>query len=61
MTNIYITTLYKYNSEYSNIVGVYSSKELADAAGREALEMWQPDIGSFTVIIKALDDIINVI
>ena len=31
MTNIYITTLYKYNSEYSNIVGVYSSKELADA------------------------------
>jgi|TARA_R110001606_G_scaffold90835_2_gene203018 hypothetical protein len=58
-TTIYITIRYKYNSEYSKLVGVYSTKELADEAGREAVEMWAPTTGSFTVTLKALDDIID--
>jgi len=37
-------------------VGVYSTKELADAAGEAALEMYEPDRMSHSVIIAPLDD-----
>lgn len=39
------------------LVGVYSSKEKADAAGKEAIELLEN--GHYTVTIKALDDIID--
>lgn len=58
MQNIYI--VHRINRETNtayNLVGVYSSKERADAAGEEALEMYPNS--SYTVTIKALDDIID--
>ena len=58
MQNIFIVHLVKYdNNTFYNLVGVYSSKEKADAAGKEACEL-RPQSG-YTVTIKALDDIIN--
>jgi hypothetical protein len=35
---------------------VYSTKELADAAGEAALEMYEPNRMSHSVIIAPLDD-----
>jgi len=59
MQNIYIVHLIKRDvpSSFYNLVGVYSSKELADAAGLEACEL-RPN-SQHTVTIKALDDIID--
>ena len=56
---IYIVHLIHRNepSSFYNLVGVYSSKELADAAGLEACEL-RPN-SQHTVTIKALDDIID--
>ena len=58
MQNIYIVHLIKRdeNTAY-NLVGVYSSKDRADAAGEEACELCQNS--QHTVTIKALDDIID--
>ena len=59
MQNIYIVHLIKRDvpSSFYNLVGVYSSRELADAAGLEACEL-RPN-SQHTVTIKALDDIID--
>lgn len=58
MQNIYIVHLIKRDEGTAyNLVGVYSTKELADAAGLEACEM-RPNT-NHTVTIKALDDIID--
>lgn len=59
MQHIYIVHLIKRDepSSFYNLVGVYSSKELADAAGLEACEI-RPN-SQHTVTIKALDDIID--
>jgi len=59
MQNLYIVHLIKRDvpSSFYNLVGVYSSKELADAAGLEACEL-RPN-SQHTVTIKALDDIID--
>ena len=58
MQNIYIVHLSNRDTGTSyNLVGVYSNKELADAAGFEACEM-RPN-SQHTVTIKALDDIID--
>lgn len=58
MQNIYIVHLIKRDTDtFYNFVGVYSSKERADAAGEAAQEM-QPN-SNYTVTIKALDDIID--
>jgi len=64
-TNIYVVHTYNkhvYNTSDTSghkFQGVYSSKEIADAAGTEYCETWGPETLHFTVIIAALDDIIN--
>jgi hypothetical protein len=59
-TNIYVVHTYNKIHPISNkYLGVYSSKELADAAGKEHCETWDNDKLHYTVIISALDDIIN--
>jgi len=58
-TNIY--TVHTYNKDHperNRFHGVYSSKELADAAGKDYCETWGDNL-HYTVIISALDDIIN--
>jgi hypothetical protein len=58
MQNIYIVHLIHRDTNVAyNLVGVYSSKERADAAGLEACEL-RPS-SQHTVTIKALDDIID--
>tara|TARA_B100000780_G_scaffold154033_1_gene107701 strand:- start:202 stop:402 length:201 start_codon:yes stop_codon:yes gene_type:complete len=56
--NIWITHRYNKHPEEHNpfLVGVYTSKELADAAGKASLEMFAEDSMHWTVTIKALDD-----
>jgi len=60
-TNIYVVHTYNKNnnSSINKFLGVYSNKELADAAGKEHCETWGDGILHHTVIISALDDIIN--
>jgi len=59
-TNIFVVHIYKKINPIGNkYLGVYSSKELADAAGKEHCETWGNDKLHYTVIISALDDIIN--
>ena len=56
--NIYIVQMTKLlTNEPYKLVGVYSSKEKADAAGKEAVEFLEKS--HYTVTIKALDDIID--
>jgi len=58
-TNVYIVHTYnKGHPEQNRFHGVYSSKELADAAGKDYCETWGDNL-HYTVIISALDDIIN--
>lgn len=59
--NIFVVQIINMDSNWPyKLVGVYSSKELADAAGLEACEMWEEDGRmNHTVTILALDDIIN--
>lgn len=58
MQNIYIVHLVdSINNTFYHLVGVYSSKEKADAAGKEACELRLNS--HHTVTIKALDDIID--
>ena len=58
-TNVYIVHTYnKGHPEQNRFHGVYSSKELADAAGKDYCETWGENL-HHTVAIKALDDIIN--
>lgn len=55
MQNIYIVHLSHHDeNSFYNLVGVYSTKEKADAAGLEACEL-RPK-SQHTVTIKALDD-----
>ena len=60
-TNIYVVHTYNKTTQESNYRyhGVYSSKELADAAGKEYCETWGEDTLCHTVNISALDDMIN--
>lgn len=60
-TNIYVVHTYNKNnnSSINKFLGVYSNKELADAAGKKHCETWGDGILHHTVIISALDDIIN--
>ena len=60
-TNIYIVhTFKKIESVGNRFHGVYSSKELADKAGKDYCETWgEEDSLHYHVTIKALDDIIN--
>lgn len=58
MQNIYTVHLIKQDTNTAyNLVGVYSNKERADAAGEAACEI-RPN-SNYTVTIKALDDIID--
>lgn len=58
MQNIFVVHLSSYKTgEAFKLVGVYSSKELADKAGEEACEMYSDS--HHTVTIRALDDIID--
>jgi hypothetical protein len=60
-TNIYIVhTFKKLGDGWNRFHGVYSSKELADKAGKDYCETWgEEDSLHYNVTIKALDDIIN--
>ena len=64
-TNIYIVHTYNKNriatdTYQQEFRGVYSSKELADKAGKDYCETWgEEDSLHYHVTIKALDDIIN--
>lgn len=60
-TCIYVVHTYNKLVEgyYHKYHGVYSSKELADAAGKDYCETWGSDTYHYTVTISALDDIIN--
>ena len=60
-TNIYVVHTYnKTDDKHTHIYrGVYSSKELADAAGQDYCETWGPETLHYTVTISALDNIIN--
>ena len=58
-TNVYVVQLHAMSLNKvaaPRFVGVYSTKELADAAGAAALEMYEPDRMSHSVIIAPLDD-----
>lgn len=58
-TNIYIVhTFNKLQSVGNRFHGVYSSKELADKAGKDYCETYGENL-HHVVTIKALDDIIN--
>lgn len=58
MQNIFIVHLEKKDTTcLFDLVGVYSSKELADLAGSTAVEMYSNSY--YTVTIRALDDIID--
>jgi hypothetical protein len=58
--NIFVVQLIPIQSETPHkLVGVYSTRELADAAAEEALEFYDTDRMQSTIIILALDDIIN--
>lgn len=58
MQNIFIVQLRKLNSnDPYQLVGVYSNKKLADAAGESAVDL-RPN-SHYTVTIKPLDDIID--
>ncbi|MDA9993115.1 hypothetical protein N9E09_00430 [bacterium] len=60
-TNIYVVHTYNKNnnSSVNKFLGVYSSKELADVAGKEQCEIWGDGNLHYTVTLSALDDIIN--
>ena len=60
-TNIYVVHTYNKNnnSSVNKFLGVYSSKELADVAGKEQCEIWGDVNLHYTVTLSALDDIIN--
>ena len=60
-TNIYIVhTFKKMGDGWNRFRGVYSSKELADKAGKDYCETWgEEDSLHYNVTLKALDDIIN--
>jgi hypothetical protein len=60
-TNIYIVhTFKKLGDGWNRFHGVYSSKELADKAGKDYCETWgEEDSLHYHVTLKALDDIIN--
>ena len=64
-TNIYIVHTYNKNriatdTYQQEFRGVYSSKELADKAGKDYCETWgEEDSLHYHVTLKALDDIIN--
>ena len=60
-TNIYVVHTYAKLQEDKKhkYLGVYSSKELADKAGKNYCELWESDTLHYTVTISPLDDIIN--
>ena len=64
-TNIYVVHTYNKNriaddTYQQEFRGVYSSKELADKAGKDYCETWgEEDSLHYHVTLKALDDIIN--
>jgi hypothetical protein len=59
-TQVYVVQVRNMDTEAPyRIVGAYSTKELADAAGEAACELWEEGRMHHTVHIFALDDMIN--
>ena len=59
-TQIYVVQVRNMDTDAPyRIVGAYSTKELADAAGEAACEIWEEGRMHHTVHILALDDMIN--
>ena len=55
-TSIYVVEKQNLKTDYRQLVGVYDSRELADAGGEESLEMNDPDNWNITVTIVPLNN-----
>ena len=53
--SIYVVEKQNKHSEYRQLVGVYENKELADAGGKESLEMNDPDNWYIQITILPLN------
>jgi|TARA_R110002153_G_scaffold161640_1_gene314024 hypothetical protein len=53
--SIYIVEKSKLHEYYTQLVGIYSTKELADQAGKESLEYNDEKEWSYTITIMGLD------
>lgn len=54
-TSIYVVEKQNKHSEYRQLVGVYETKELADAGGEESLEINDPDNWCIQITILPLN------
>jgi len=53
--SMYVVEKCSANSAYRELVGVYSTKELADAGGEESLEFNEPENWNITITIVPLN------
>jgi|TARA_R110000850_G_scaffold65293_1_gene146131 hypothetical protein len=53
--SLYVVEKQNLKTDYRQLVGVYDSRELADAGGEESLEMNDPDNWNITVTIVPLN------
>tara|TARA_R110000851_G_scaffold23304_3_gene68330 strand:- start:154 stop:336 length:183 start_codon:yes stop_codon:yes gene_type:complete len=53
--SMYVVEKQNLKTDYRQLVGVYDSRELADAGGEESLEMNDPDNWNITVTIVPLN------
>ena len=54
-TSIYVVEKCSAKTDYRELVGVYSTKELADAGGEESLEFNEPENWNITITIVPLN------
>ena len=54
--SMYVVEKQNLKTDYRQLVGVYDSRELADAGGEESLEMNDPDNWNITVTIVPLNN-----
>jgi hypothetical protein len=53
---MYVVEKQNLKTDYRQLVGVYDSRDLADAGGEESLEMNDPDNWNITVTIVPLNN-----
>jgi hypothetical protein len=54
-TSIYVVEKCSAKTDYRELVGVYSTKELADIGGEESLEFNEPEDWNITITIVPLN------
>jgi len=54
--SMYVVEKQNLKTDYRQLVGVYDSRDLADAGGEESLEMNDPDNWNITVTIVPLNN-----